>query len=325
LNELEGLKGSDLIEIAKENKANFAAWMRVYEQGPESGGLIGVVRTSDYEIEGLLLIEFDEGRVLDTDIVERISLVSFPATDDWDSTSIGMIFEDVDGDLDYEPISRGDIAGLPMGEMVLSNWLSLALDGVRIQILAGEDPKIQSLALEDFQQRDLRVYNGLMEWEGQVATAAMMLRRSKTFGASTVIPVTLGERYRELGNLRETIIQALNSAVKRDGPKRQALAGENFSESNWGMLAAAALSEKFRFDDFLVSPDLLESSIVFSYLNQETADTFMANLILGREQATPQAMWRITGLSLRPFEEAKSVSLRDYLPANLPPQQSLRR
>lgn len=297
LDDLEGLEFETLKQIATDNQAKFATWMLLGAEDDQM--LLGVVQVSEDAIHGAIGIEFDEGRVYNIDPITRLSWVSFPSTRNWDSELVTVIADDLSGDLDYYTSPIRPVSSAP-GEAILLSELVDPDSTLTVEVLAGEEPRIKPLSLDMLQERDPATYKDLLMQEDRAAIAAAMMRRSETFSASTVIPIALGEGDGDLGNLRQTIVQALNAAVKRDKQKRSTLAGENFSESNWGPLAAVALNESLRVQDLSLSPERLEASVVFSYRDQESDDASGAKLTLGRAGTLAESAWRITGFSSMP-------------------------
>lgn len=73
---------------------------------------------------------------------------------------------------------------------------------MKVEPLAGTDPNVKPIALEDLQTKDPATYNNLVtEFGDEFATAAMMIRRSKTFNATTAVPLDLEQGRGDVGNL----------------------------------------------------------------------------------------------------------------------------
>ena len=303
LSELEGLKSDTLVDVVPKSRTDSASWL-LLKQEDQTVGLIGVFGMSEYEATGFVLMEFSkEGRVWSVEPGSRLAWVSLPSTHDWDSNLIFAVLEE-NGYIDLERVSTQVVPSLPSGQKRLSDlffgWLSEeSEEPFKVEPLAGTDPNVKPIALEDLQTKDPATYKNLvMELEDEFETAAMMIRRSKTFSAATAVRLDLVHGHGDVGNLRETIVQALDAAVKRDSKKRQALAAEDFSKSNWGPLAAVALKQQFAVRDVLVLADRLEASAACYYLDEQTRSIHRAKLTLARKQASPQSRWRITGFAL---------------------------
>ncbi len=297
LDDLEGLEFDTLKQIATQNEAGFASWMLL--EADKDQMLLGLVQVSEYAIHGAIAIDFDQGRVYNIDPLTRLSWVSFPSTRNWDVELVTTITDDLNGDRDYETTPMGPLSSAPGEARRFSDLLPVDLTSAP-KVLAGEDPRIRPVPLDELHETNPATYKALLMEEDRAEIAAAMMRRSEAFSASTVIPIALGEGDGDLGNLRQTIVQALNAAVKRDKQKRSALAGENFNESNWGRLAAVALNQRLRVQDLSLSPERLEASVVFVYQDQESGDVSGAKLTLGRAQPLRESGWRITGFSSMP-------------------------
>lgn len=308
LNELEGLKVNTMMNIATKNDANFDGWVSFVEEPDMVRGLLGAVIISDDQVKTSIFMLTDEDRVFLVETTKRLFVVSFPSPNDWDSNLMVMASEELDGDFFYDTVPAGEIADLTTDEFPLSRLL--LIDILTTKVLAGKEPRLKPVSLDNLREKDLTAYNKLITSEDTAALAARMIRNSETFSATTILPITMGQRYPDLGNLRETIIQALNAAVRRDNKQRQALAAKDFSQSNWGLLAAAALTSEFTFRNLFLSSDGREASAVFSVRRQDLPGLRTARLTLARPEPNAQAKWKLTGFVKTIREETTQSLIR---------------
>lgn len=298
LSELDGLKFDTLMEIIEENEAGFASWMLAYEEDPSDfEGVVGVVKVSEGQARGIVFLDYykEQERVWDVSFLLSLAWVSFPSVHNWDVDSAAAIIEESSGDFDLGSVSMMP-PGLSRGQIHLSDAFRQTLvEDFKLLILAGEDPNLKSITLDDLRATEPMAYRQLAESWDEASKAANMIRKAETFSAATVVPITLERGHGDLGNLRGTIIQTLDAAVRRDTGKRQKLASGNFPESNWGPLASVALNQHFVINKLEVSSDRLEVSVTCSFRDHETEDILTAKMNFRREQAVTQSQWRITG------------------------------
>jgi len=258
-----------------------------------------------------VIIEFnDKERIWDIEAITNFFLLVHPNVFNWDSYIATAIMEDSTGDMDYDHISEVP-SGWPQERMNLSGIILGMTDSDRkyeFQVLAGENLSIMPITLDELRSEEPVIYGKFLEHGYySIDKVEMMVRKSKTFSAAPVVPITLGRDQENIGNLRLTIIQTLDAAVKRDTEKRQNLSRENFPKSNWGYLASVALNQKFAVHRLTVSTDGLESSVTCSFQDYETDEILTVKMNFRREQTFMQNPWRITGFLKMPPKPRPSV------------------
>lgn len=314
LNDLDGLKIDVLMKIIKENETGFTSWMHLHKEDlSDSKAVVGVVKVSEDQPIGFVSLGYDneQRRVWEIDVALRFAWVYFPSVHNWDVDSAAAIFEGSSGDFYIGSVSMMP-PGLSRGQIHLSDAIRYgwANEDYICPILAGENPNLKLIALDDLRAKEPATFRQLAESRDEASTAAMMIRKAETFSAATVVPVSLGRGTEDFVNIRATIIQTLDAAVRRDAKKRQNLALKNFSESNWGRIAAVALRQQFTVRELEVSADRLEISVICSFQDHKTEEIFATKMNFRREQALPESKWRIIGF-LRP-EPRQSALQKAY-------------
>ena len=301
LRELEGLKYDAIVNILKENKAGFATWILVNEKGEEHASyLMGVVRASEKRFLGMVFFDIDdEGRIWSVDSLTNFFLLVHPNLFDWDNYVTTAIIDHSSGKMEQENVDEIP-SSWPQGRMKLSDlipwFVGVRGKGVEYQVLVGEDLKIMPFTLDEFRTDEPVIYSRLLERaRTPVEEVGIMLRTSKTFNATTVVPVSLERGHGNLGNLRTTIIRILEAGVRRDAKERKNLAGDRFVGLDWGMISATALHEQFRVNELVVSFDRLEVFVACSFQHFLMDEILTTGMSLKREKADPQSKWQVTG------------------------------
>ena len=315
LSELDGLKFDVLMEHINKNESGFVGWMLGYEDDPNDFEVIvGIVTVTEGQAKGIVALEIDkeQGRVWDVDLLHCFIWVSFPSVHNWDVDSAVAIIDDSSEEFYFESVSMMP-PGWSSGQINLADAFRYGLIGDEdygFLILAGEDPNLKLITLNDLRTTEPKAYRQLEESRSEASTAIKMMHKAETFTAATVVPITLDRGLGNLGNLRATIIQTLDAAVRRDAGKRQNLARENFPNTNWGLLAAMALNLQFNVRRIEVLPNQLDAVVFCSVQDHETEEILTAKMYFGREKALPQSQWYLTGFS--PPERRQSALQKAY-------------
>ncbi|MCK4624915.1 MAG: hypothetical protein KAV00_06370 [Phycisphaerae bacterium] len=297
LDELEGLSYKTIHEIAVDNEPGFQVWASVGDPAHPTK-LIAVAQSDDHWMKGVVeiwLSDDQEQRVLAAETLRRMCCITFPDRNNWDIEKNAAVVETFDSKYIY--FGR---VGIVSGVWTITTlWARVwGMSGSsEVKVLSGSDPALQSFDLPTLWKTDHAVAADLKS-EMYFAHADSMRRRAEKFSASALIPVRLGDRGGDLGNLRETIVRALDAAVRRDDTKRQALAGASFDQSNWGPLAAVVLHPGFRFEGVSVSLGAREVSVHFVYRNWPGGSEMLgATLVLARAEPSQRDGWRVTGFA----------------------------
>lgn len=294
LEELDGLRIDVLMEIVKENKAGFASWAH-YMSNRGQNAVIGIMKVSEEgnKAVGLVFLEYDseQMRVYSVNVADSFTFVYFPSVHDWDATSaIGVVY--AQGKI-YGESLYGIPSDLSRGQLRLSDMIKSSLIGedYMISMLAGEDPNIKLIALDELLTKEPATFSYLVDSEDDISISTTMMKKAERFNAASVVPITIGSGLGDIGELRSTVIECLDAAVKRDDRKRQSLAREDFAKSIWGLLAATVLQPDFAIYQIELLPNSLEAAV---FCNVED---LRAMMYFRRDQALPQSQWRLTGFS----------------------------
>lgn len=308
LSDLESVKYDAIKNILKD-KTNFAAWMLVQKEG-KIDCAFGVVSGEEKRFFGFVVIEFDDKeRIWYINGYEYGFLLVFPDILNWDNYISVAFFANsselenmVDREIDKVP------PGWPQGRMKFSDMISGMYNDPEYDVndLAKENLSIMPITFDELQSLLPNVYNLLLgEDDLYVQELRMMEHKSKTFSAASIVPISLDRGHGDLGNLRSTILEILDAAVKKDNEKRQKHAKKSFR--NWGLLASVVLNEQFVMNKLEVSLDRLEVSITCSFLDYETKNILTAKMNFRREQTFRENPWRIAGFVKIPAEPRQSV------------------
>lgn len=295
LEQLEGMSVETLTRIAKENQSNFSTWMLMEAEGI---AMLGIVKAYETKFKGGILFEINEGRIYKSDNIYKGSFISFPSLSNWDDQVIGMMVEDLEGELEFDEIPATFFHTHPRDKIRLSEWFSFEED-IKRTLLSREEVTFRPISIEKLQKTEPSTYEKIFSI-GDLKVIMRTLTWAKTYDANSIVPVTLGESYGNIGTLRDTIVQTLNAAVRRDQSKRNSLAEKEFISSNWGYIGAAALGDNLTIKQFSLSQDRLGASFIFDYIDLMKNADYESNLVLKRANSSPKAKWRLAAYSSKP-------------------------
>ncbi len=312
LEQLEGFKYETFADILADNEAAFAVWMLEKDQNGQPEEVIGMVRASEREVTGYVSIAIAVGRVSSVLAATRFVWVLAPSVGDWDAMVLLGIWEDAETAAGY---NLSDPVGftMPSGGAIRFSDLTPRATGFTREILAGEDPNLRPISLDELQRRYPAAYShavtSYVGYELKLATAAMMIQRAEAFRADAVVDLILSGADVTVGDLRTVVVRALNAAVSRDVTERKELTMEGLHESVWGRLAAAALQPQFAVEGLAEPANEVTVQVDCSFQDPETGSILTARIHFARDEPAVASPWR-----MRNFSVMRPPSVKQFIP-----------
>jgi len=297
LAQLEGISVETLNRIVSENQSKFATWMLLKAETQDKA-MLGIVKAYEEKFIGGILLEIDEGRIYKSDNIYRASFIALPSLSNWDDQVIGMVSVDLEGEFEFTEIPPAFFRTHPRDKIRLSELLFFE-EEVKSTLLSGKEGTFRPISIEELQKKETSTYEKMFSID-DVKVIMRTVIRAKTYDANSIVPVTLGEGFGNIGTLRDTIVQALNAAVRRNQSKRNSLAEKEFISSNWGYVGTAALGNNLIIKQLSLSQDRLEASFIFDYIDLVKNADYESNLVFKRASSSPKAKWRLAAYSSKP-------------------------